>query len=182
MVVSETSRLAEMVDALLDLERLRLRVFEGVAKPVDLSLLCAQRAGILQAGTTREVLTEFQPGLQILGEKALLERVLENLVGNAFKFSPEETPIQIRLRSDGSHATLEVEDQGPGIPIQEREKIFGRFARGSTQGIAPGLGLGLALVAEVVGWHHGTVEAEERAGGGSVFRIRLPLNLSREAE
>ena len=182
MVVSETSRLAEMVDALLDLERLRLRVFERDAKPVDLSLVCTQRAGILQAGTSRSVLIEIQPDVQILGEKALLERVIENLVGNAFKFSPEETPIHIRLRSDGPQATLEVEDQGPGIPLQEREKIFGRFARGSTQGLAPGLGLGLALVAEVVGWHHGTVEADERVGGGSVFRIRLPLNLSRETK
>lgn len=182
MVVSETSRLAEMVDALLDLERLRLRAFERDAKPVDLSSLCAQRAAILQAGTTRVILTELQPGLHILGEKALLERVIENLVGNAFKFSPHETPIQIRLRSDGSQATLEVEDQGPGIPLQERGKIFGRFARGSTQGLAPGLGLGLALVAEVVGWHHGTVGVDERAGGGSIFRIRVPLNLSREAE
>lgn len=182
MVVSETSRLAEMVDALLDLERLRLRVFEMDAKPVDLSLVCTQRAGILQAGTSRSVLIEIQPDVQILGEKALLERVIENLVGNAFKFSPEETPIHIRLRSDGPQATLEVEDQGPGIPLQEREKIFGRFARGSTQGLAPGLGLGLALVAEVVGWHHGTVEADERVGGGSVFRIRLPLNLSRETK
>lgn len=182
MVVSETSRLAEMVDALLDLERLRLRVHGKDARPVDLSSVCAERAGLLRAGTRREILTEIQGGLHLLGDKALLERVIENLVSNALKFSPEGTPIQIRLKADGSFATLEVEDHGPGIPILEREKIFGRFTRGSTQAMAPGLGLGLALVAEVVAWHRGTVEADEGAGGGSVFRIRLPLIPSRIAE
>jgi len=182
MVVSETSRLAEMVDALLDLERLRLRVFERDAQPLDLSGLCTVRGDLLRAGTKREILTEIQADLHVLGDKGLLERVIENLVANALKFSPDETPILIRLKADGPSARLEVEDRGPGIPIQERERIFGRFARGSTQGLAPGLGLGLALVAEVVNWHGGTVEADERAGGGSVFRIRLPLNLSRKAE
>lgn len=182
MVVSETSRLAEMVDALLDLERLRLRVFERDAHPLDLSGLCAVRADLLRAGTKRAILTEIQTDLHVLGDKGLLERVIENLVANALKFSPDDTPILIRLKADGFSACLEVEDRGPGIPIQEREKIFGRFARGSTQGLAPGLGLGLALVAEVVNWHGGTVEADERAGGGTVFRIRLPLNMSRKAE
>lgn len=182
MVVSETSRLAEMVDALLDLERLRLRVFERDAQPLDLSALCTVRGDLLRAGTKREIHTEIQADLPVLGDKGLLERVIENLVANALKFSPDDTPILIRLKADGPSACLEVEDHGPGIPIQERERIFGRFARGSTQGLAPGLGLGLALVAEVVNWHGGTVEADERAGGGSVFRIRLPLNLSRKAE
>ena len=182
MVVSETSRLAEMVDALLDLERLRLRVFERDAHPLNLSGLCTVRGDVLRAGTKREILTEIQADLHVLGDKGLLERVIENLVANALKFSPDESPILIRLQADGPSARLEIVDRGPGIPTQEREKIFGRFARGSTQGLAPGLGLGLALVAEVVNWHGGTVEADERAGGGSVFRIRLPLNLSRKAE
>lgn len=182
MVVSETARLAEMVDALLDLERLRLRVFEKDAKPLDLSSICTERAGLLRAGTKREIHTEIQADLHVLGDKGLLERVIENLVANALKFSPAETAILIRLKGDESSLSLEVEDRGPGIPFQERGKIFGRFTRGSTQGLAPGLGLGLALVAEVVAWHRGTVEADERTGGGSVFRIRLPLHLSQEAE
>jgi two-component system sensor histidine kinase TctE len=72
-------------------------------------------------------------------------------------------------------AVLEVEDRGPGIPAEERARIFGRFARGSTQGLAPGLGLGLALVAEVVAWHRGEVQADDGSDGGSCFRVRLPL-------
>ena len=182
MVVSETSRLAQMVDALLDLERLRLRAFDKDAKPLDFSALCAERVGFLRAGTPREIISDLRVDQNVLGDKALLERVIENLVSNAIKFSPEGTPIRLRLRSENALAVLEVEDQGPGIPMEERGKIFGRFARGSTQTLAPGLGLGLALVAEVVGWHHGTVEADEGTGGGSIFRVRLPLTLLRSAE
>jgi signal transduction histidine kinase len=179
MVVSETSRLALMVDALLDLERLRLRDFGKDAQPLDFSALCAKRVDYLRAGTQREIVAEVGTSLHVLGDPALLERVIENLVSNAFKFSPEGAPVRIGLRAEGTMAVLEVEDRGPGIPVDERARIFGRFARGSAQGLAPGLGLGLALVAEVVAWHHGTVAADEGSDGGSTFRVRLPLTLQR---
>lgn len=175
MVVSETSRLAQMVDALLDLERLRLRDYDRDAKPLDLSVLCTERVGYLRVGTQRDIVAEVGADLHVLGDKGLLERVLENLVSNAFKFSPEGSPVRIGLRAEGSLVVLEVEDRGPGVPAPERARIFGRFARGSAQGLAPGLGLGLALVAEVVAWHRGTVEADEGPNGGSIFRVRLPL-------
>ncbi len=176
MVVSETSRLAQMVDALLDLERLRLRDFDRDAKLLDLSALCIERVGFLRAGTQRDIVANIVMGQHVLGDKALLERVIENLVSNAIKFSPAGTPIRVGVRVEESLAVFEVEDHGPGVPMQERERIFGRFARGSAQGLAPGLGLGLALVAEVVGWHHGSVEAAEGTDGGSIFRVRLPLS------
>ncbi|GLH74960.1 hypothetical protein GETHLI_34620 [Geothrix limicola] len=175
MVVTETARLAEMVDALLDLERLRLRDFGQDARILDLSALCLARAGYLRAGTERNIEVDVEADLRVLGDQALLERVLENLVSNAFKFSPAGSPVRLSLRSEGSMARLEVEDQGPGVPVQERGAIFGRFARGSAQGMAPGLGLGLALVADVVAWHGGTVTVEAGAEGGSLFRVRLPL-------
>ncbi|MBL0210794.1 MAG: CHASE2 domain-containing protein [Holophagaceae bacterium] len=175
MVVSETARLAQMVDALLDLERLRLRDFGRDAQLLDFSALCAERVDYLRAGAQRDIVADIGTGLQVLGDKALLERVIENLVSNAIKFSPEGSPVRIGLRADGSLAVLEVEDRGPGIPIHERSKIFGRFARGSAQALAPGLGLGLALVAEVVDWHRGAVEADSGTNGGGIFRVRLPM-------
>lgn len=175
MVVSETSRLAEMVDALLDLERLRLRDFAKDARALDLSALCLARLEVLRAGTARELTVEVTPGLRVLGDRALLERVLENLVSNAFKYSPEGSPVRVCLRSEGPMARLDVEDEGPGVPVQERGAIFGRFARGSAQGLAPGLGLGLALVSDVVTWHGGSVKVEASSRGGSCFQVRLPL-------
>lgn len=179
MVVSETSRLSQMVDALLDLERLRLRNYERDAQPLDFSALCAERVGFLRVGTQREIVADVGTGLLVLGDKALLERVIENLVSNAIKFSPEGSPVRIGLRADGSLAVLEVEDRGPGVPLHERAKIFDRFARGSAQALAPGLGLGLALVAEVVAWHRGTVEAAGESESGTIFRVRLPMTTLR---
>lgn len=174
LVVAETSRLAEMVDTLLDLERLRLKPFDRGTRRLELSELIASRAAVLQAGTSRTIYSEIQPGFAVQGDEALLIRVLENLVSNALKFSPEGMPIQIRVRGEGSQVRLEVEDQGPGLAVEDRDRIFRRFDRGSAPGPAPGLGLGLALVAETVAWHRGTVEVAEGDHGGSVFRVRLP--------
>jgi len=79
------------------------------------------------------------------------------------------------LLAQGGEALLEVEDRGPGVAELERIAIFGRFNRGSAQALAPGLGLGLALVAEAVAWHRGEVLVEAGRSGGSLFRVRLPL-------
>jgi signal transduction histidine kinase len=173
LVVAESARLAQMVDALLDLERLGLRAFEHSAAPLDLSELCAARAASLGAG--RALAAAIEPGLRVRGDRLLLERVLDNLVGNAFKFSPADAPVRLELRREGSWALLEVADRGPGVPEAERQRIFGRFARGSAQAAAPGLGLGLALVAEAAAWHRGSVAALAAPGGGALFRVRLPL-------
>lgn len=178
LVVSETSRLADMVDTLLDLERLRLKTFERETRRLDFSKLVEGRIAILQAGTTRAVAIEVQPDCAVQGDESLLVRVLENLVSNAFKFSPEGAPVQVRVRSEGTQVCFEVEDQGPGVPVEDRHRIFQRFDRGTAPGSIPGLGLGLALVAETVAWHHGTIEVMDGGHGGSLFRVRLPQVLA----
>lgn len=173
MVVEETSRLSEMVEALLDLERLKLKDFRRVARPVALSELVRERATLLGSGSGREVRVACEPGVTAVGDGALLRRVIDNLVGNALKFAPAE-PVDVTLRRlNGDSLALEVRDRGPGIPPDEREEIFRRFARGAAATV-PGLGLGLALVSEVVRWHGGRVEVEAPDSGGSLFRVTLP--------
>ena len=174
LVVAETSRLADMVDTLLDLERLRLKSFDRGARHLELSRLVGSRVAVLQAGTPRTIHADIQPGLAVRGDEALLVRILENLVSNACKYSTEGAPVWIRVRTEGLQVWLEVEDQGPGIPVKDRDRIFRRFDRGNAPGAVPGLGLGLALVAETVAWHRGTVEVVAGDRGGSVFRVRLP--------
>ncbi len=176
MAIAETSRLTEMVDALLDLERLKLKDFTKVATAIDFSALCSERVGVVSAGTQRRIGLDILPGVTVSGDRSLLERVLENLLGNALKFSPPDSQVRVRLQAEGgSEAVLEVEDEGPGIAPAERRRIFQRFARGESAALAPGLGLGLALVAEVVAWHRGSVDADAGRRGGSVFRVKLPL-------
>lgn len=175
MVVAETSRLSAMVEALLDLERLKLKDFRRLAAPVDISRLVVERVSLLRAGGGREIRASVEPGLRVLGDETLLGRVLDNLVGNALKFSPSGEPVNVAIRAatDGE-VLLEVEDRGPGVSPDERERIFRRFSRGKDVAAVPGLGLGLALVSEVVSWHRGRVELDTPHAGGSLFRVRLP--------
>jgi len=176
MVVNETSRLAAMVEALLDLERMKLRDFDAHARRLDLSRLVTERAAVLGPGSGRRLELSVEPGLHVTGDAALLGRIVENLVGNAVKFSPEGSPVALRLAASSTReAVLEVADRGPGVAPAERETIFRRFARGGATASVPGLGLGLALVAQAASWHGGRVEVDGNPGGGSVFRLRLPL-------
>jgi two-component system OmpR family sensor kinase len=102
-----------------------------------------------------------------------------NLMGNAMRFTPPESPIEIGIQIDepGDSAYLSVIDHGEGIPPQIREKIFQRFWRAdsSRNRDTGGSGLGLAIVQSIVASHGGTVEAIETPGGGATFRVRLPL-------
>ena len=113
-------------------------------------------------------------GVLVLGDEGFLARVVDNLVGNALKFSPPSSPVRLAVTHRGDEALLSVTDLGPGIPEAERERVFGRFVRGSGTGGAEGLGLGLSLVREVVTWHRGHVSVRSADGTGSVFEVVLP--------
>jgi len=106
----------------------------------------------------------------VVGEAPALERAVTNLLDNAAKWSPPEGKVTVRL-SDG---VLTVDDQGPGIPEQERARIFDRFWRSDVARTLPGSGLGLAIVRQVAERHAGTVEATGNASGGARLVLRLP--------
>lgn len=175
LIEQETDKLQAMVGSLLEIERLAMREFDATAVPVDLSTLCRDRAELLRAGVAPALVTEIDDGLRARGDAALLERAIDNLVGNAVKYSPAGSPVVLRARKAEGSAVIEVEDRGPGIPEAERAAIFQRFKRGSSAGETEGLGLGLALVAEVAKWHRGGVAVRGRAERGSIFSLSLPL-------
>jgi len=110
-------------------------------------------------------------------DETRIEQILDNLLGNALKYTAAGGRIAVRVREDGATAVLEVSDTGAGIPPGFRDRIFELFAQGDrpldrAQG---GLGIGLTLVKALVGLHGGVVEAaSEGPGRGSVFTIRLP--------
>jgi signal transduction histidine kinase len=175
LLATEAGKLESMVHGLLDLERLPLRDFASSSSVVNLGDLVAARADFLRASTDRTLNVSIQDRLFVRADAALLERVIDNLAGNAFKYSPAHTPVSISVRQLSATAVLEVEDQGLGIPADERERIFRRFARGSAARGTEGLGLGLSLVAEVARWHGGSVSVDDAGTGGARFRVALPL-------
>ncbi|HSN69256.1 MAG TPA: HAMP domain-containing sensor histidine kinase, partial [Thermoanaerobaculia bacterium] len=171
----ETEKLQSMVERLLELERLALLDFDSEAATLDLGELVARRVEFLRAGTDRALVADVDRAPVVRGNKALLERALDNLVGNSIRYAPPPAPILVRVFGGGEGALLEVEDRGPGIPAGEREIVLRRFARGTSARGKDGLGLGLALVAEVARWHRGTVEIDEAPAGGAIVRLRFPL-------
>jgi two-component system OmpR family sensor kinase len=118
-------------------------------------------------------------GAVVLAEENKIRQVLTNLMGNAIRFTPEGSPIEIGVGVDQRRglALLSVIDHGEGIPEQIRGKIFQRFWRADTsrnRGTG-GSGLGLAIVAAIIEAHQGNVEVLETPGGGATFRVALPL-------
>ena len=122
----------------------------------------------------------------VLGEEDKLRQVLANIIGNAIRFTPDDSPIEIAAYADvaRSLAVLEVIDHGEGIPPQIRDKIFQRFWRADSSRARDtgGSGLGLAIVASIISAHEGVIGISETAGGGATFRITIPLLPSPEED
>ena len=110
----------------------------------------------------------------IFVDAVLIQQVLVNLLENAAKHTAEGTPIELAAEACGDAITLEVRDRGPGFAPGEEQRIFEKFYRGRSDG-PHGAGLGLAICRAIAEVHRGTIEAINRAGGGAIFRIRLPL-------
>nr|WP_237488690.1 HAMP domain-containing sensor histidine kinase [Microbacterium sp. TL13] len=121
----------------------------------------------------------------VLGDENRVRQVVANLLGNARRFTPDDSPIGLRVGVDAETdmGWIEVIDHGEGVPEQIREQIFQRFWRADTSRTREtgGSGLGLSIVASIVDLLHGKVEVADTPGGGATFRVSLPLAERRDA-
>ena len=106
-----------------------------------------------------------------------MRQAVRNLLSNARGHTPEGTRVVVRLTTEGGDRRIDVEDSGPGVPAEHRGDVFDRFFRvdPSRARASGGSGLGLSIVAAVAAAHGGRAEAFPRAGGGTTFRIALPV-------
>ena len=124
---------------------------------------------------------EAPPELEavIMAEENKVRQVITNLMGNALRFSPADSPVELEVAVDrrNQRASISIIDHGEGIPPQIRDKIFQRFWRADTSRAREtgGSGLGLAIVASIVASHNGSIEVVETPGGGATFRVWFPL-------
>ncbi|MBN9098044.1 MULTISPECIES: HAMP domain-containing sensor histidine kinase [unclassified Pseudonocardia] len=168
----ETERLNRLVDALLLLARADERGLQPRREEVDLDDVAdAERVRPGDGGVPAEVHAE---PVRVIGDRGQLARVVRNLVDNARRHA--STRVLVTVRREGGDAVVEVSDDGAGVPVSDRGRVFERFvrlddARARSDG---GSGLGLAIVAEVVAAHDGSVEIDDAPGGGALFRVRLP--------
>jgi two-component system, OmpR family, sensor kinase len=114
--------------------------------------------------------------VRVEGSADELHRLVRNLIENALVHTPAGTRVEASAHAEDGTATIEVRDDGPGIPAELRERVFDRFVRGDADGRGqPGTGLGLAIVLAVAQRHGGSVELSDAPGGGTRFVVRLPV-------
>ena len=173
-----TERTAHLANQLLTLARTEGGNLQSEAmRPLDLRAV-AER--VTEESMPRAIAKNIDLGLElgaatISGDELLIGELLSNLFDNAITYAREGGRITIRTRSEAHAAVLEVEDDGPGIPLDEREKVFGRFYRveGSP---GEGCGLGLAIVREIAHLHGAAVTIETAASGnGTLIVVRFPV-------
>jgi two-component system sensor histidine kinase KdpD len=112
-----------------------------------------------------------------------IEQVLTNLIENAVRYTPTNSPIHVSVQTEGDQMVISVEDRGPGIPPADLERVFDKFYRvlGRSSERPTGSGLGLAVSKGLIEAHGGRIWAENREDGGAVFRFTLPLLKKRES-
>jgi two-component system phosphate regulon sensor histidine kinase PhoR len=176
---NELQRLSLLVDKVLKLSMFEKKEIDLKYEPVDMKEVVDEVTGSmrLQLEKHQAQVTVTQQGHpQLQGDKLHLQSVVFNLLDNAIKYSREQASIQIDLREQPETVTLEITDNGIGIPDEYKDKIFAKFFRvphGDTHN-AKGYGLGLSYVAHVVQKHGGTIQLDSKPGTGAKFIITLP--------
>lgn len=177
-ICEQAERLERLVSNLLDMTRLDSGAIHLKREWVPLEELVGSALTRLEGRlAAHRVSVHLAPHLPLLSvDPVLLEQLLVNLLENASKYTPPGTEVEIRAGQEGDVMTLEVMDRGPGLPPGDEQRVFERFYRGRHVGV-PGVGLGLPICLGIARVHGGTLVACNRAGGGAVFRLRLPLGV-----
>jgi len=178
-------RINGMVEELLDVARLQTgQELELRLEPVDVGMLVQDvvRARTGAADAAAAVVVDAPAGLIVEGDRLRLERVVDNLLGNAVKYSTEGTPVTVTARLAADTVTVSVRDRGVGIPADELPHLFTPFFRASTSHGIAGIGIGLAGAKAIVEQHSSRIMVESVVGEGTTVVIALPAALPRVAE
>lgn len=176
----ESKRLAALVQDVIELSRLQSADMVLTSKLVDVCRLVGESVDfnrLTAEGKEIELSVGVAVDATVHGDPELLGTALRNLIENAVRYSPERTKVDIDVSVKDDTVRIAVRDQGPGIPVEEQDRIFERFyrvdpARSRQTG---GTGLGLSIVKHIMGQHGGEVTLWSQPGAGSVFTLCLPL-------
>jgi two-component system, OmpR family, sensor kinase len=176
-IVLETRRMGRLVDDMLRLARLGQHPGRS-REPVDVTAVvtgCADRARIADPARTWHV--QITDGLATVGDEELLRRAVDNLLMNVLVHTPGDTVGAIRASAVGGLVTIEVSDDGPGVPPDMLPHIFERFYRAGAPSRRPGSGLGLAIAAEIASAHGGTAQAAPAGPHGLRITLTFPVRM-----
>jgi PAS domain S-box-containing protein len=175
-LVANARKLDRLLNDLLDLDRLTHGIVAPKRRPTDVAALAARIADDWALLNGRRPQVVAQP-VTVSLDPGKVERIIENLLANADRHTPPDTPVWVRVEHPpgGDGVLLAVEDAGAGVPAELRDSVFEPFRQGpETPAHAPGVGIGLTLVARFAELHGGRAWVEERPGGGSSFRVLIP--------
>ena len=174
-IAANARKLERLLSDLLDLDRLQRGIVSPQRRPTDLANLVHRSVDGTENPASRDIQVEVE-SIMVSVDAAKVERILENLLSNAIRHTPDGTRIWIRGFGQDGGVMLIVEDEGHGIPHELYEAVFEPFrqAPGSSSGHSPGVGVGLSLVRRFAELHGGRAWLEDREGGGSSFHVFLP--------
>ncbi|MDC0714076.1 ATP-binding protein [Stigmatella sp. ncwal1] len=179
----QVDRITRLVSDMLDVARLQGGRLSMKRASMDLTALAREVADRIQH-SSRERSAPIQlelPESRLVGvwDEQRLDQLLTNLIENAARYSPPDTPIQVRIGAEASRVHIDVEDRGIGVPAESLSSLFTPYyrARNAAQHYAGGLGLGLAICREIVERHGGTIQATSAGlGQGTRFSVSLPID------
>jgi signal transduction histidine kinase len=155
----------------------RLSLERGKVDLAALAADCVEGAAPAAAEKSIDLVLAAKAVPAFVGDRGRLAQVLDNLVSNALKFTPKGGSVEVSTKLNGDYVSVEVSDTGIGVPVADQPRVFERFFRSSVaedQAI-PGTGLGLAIVKAIVEAHKGEIRIVSKEGGGTTFRVDLPL-------
>jgi signal transduction histidine kinase len=176
LIGDETSRLANLINDVLDTSRIEAGTFSFAFSDVDLAELLRDVVAAAELAQDEVTLTTEVSGSlpHVRGDRERLRQVIQNLVDNAVKYSSAGGRVRVSATAEDGGVLIDVADEGPGIPLEDQELIFEKFGRSGGGAAKPGTGLGLFIARSIAEAHGGRLEVDSVPARGSVFRLELP--------
>lgn len=177
-IASATAQMERLVDDLLLLARQDEARLDA-PQPVDFSAILDQQVALHRDGLQlkhQQLKLDLTPGLQVLGQPALLQRMVRNLLDNAMRYTPDGGQVSMQSYRRGGFVAFSVQDSGIGLSEEELPQVFDRFWRARADRPDGGSGLGLAIVSRICASHGGGIRVTSQPGEGSCFTVELPAS------
>lgn len=176
--IEECDRLLQMINTMLAISRTEAGIDTASFQAVDMGGVAQEACDLFQPlADDREIDLRCKAAApcMVSGDPPMLQRVLANLIDNAIKYTPLKGTVRVTVEPDGGTCVISIEDDGPGIPVEDQQRVFQRFFRGDQSRSQGGSGLGLSLARAIVKAHGGSITLESAPGKNTVFWVRLPL-------
>ena len=174
--IKDADRLKTLVENILMAARIDNESYTITDIELNFSKLTSDLTRKISTSKTPELTFDISPDIWIKGDEGALVSIITNLIENAVKYSPPQSPIYLSLKKENDSALLLVADQGIGISSEDKKIIFDKFVRIGNEGTrkTKGTGLGLFIVKQLVLLHKGKIDVKDNSPKGSVFSMQLP--------